>query len=346
LVLTFLGITYGLIHFDTSPDLIKDSIKELLDGLKTAFYTSITGIICSLISGIFVKYQLSVGSIVDKVEATELRLFLEMNKSLLSIKHSSEKRTSEIKTVISTQVKHLTSKFDSLNTNFEEFFDTMADKNAEAIQDALKEVLEDFNDVFTEFIAQLVNKNFDKLTLAIDQLIKWQIEYKSDIEKIKESYESLVEKHQEFVANTSDWVKNLEEIAGKSSQLKKIVEEFKAAFDDDSNFSEVVHKITSSVDNLLATSTQIKSISEVINRTATSFSNTEENITNWLEKEDSVKDQVHGLSHAIKELRKFDIVQIENLEQHFAERLENTFKGLDDLLSEQLKYIISKEKAN
>ena len=48
---TFLGITFGLIHFNTAPDKIKDSIVILLSGLKSAFFTSITGIILSLFFG-------------------------------------------------------------------------------------------------------------------------------------------------------------------------------------------------------------------------------------------------------------------------------------------------------
>lgn len=43
---TFAGITKGLITFDTTN--LDVSIPLLLDGLKTAFFTSLTGMICSL----------------------------------------------------------------------------------------------------------------------------------------------------------------------------------------------------------------------------------------------------------------------------------------------------------
>lgn len=43
---TFLGITIGLIGFD--PSNLDESIPSLLDGLKTAFFTSLTGMTCSL----------------------------------------------------------------------------------------------------------------------------------------------------------------------------------------------------------------------------------------------------------------------------------------------------------
>lgn len=44
---TFLGITIGLINFDTQN--LDESIPLLLEGLKTAFFTSLAGMICSLI---------------------------------------------------------------------------------------------------------------------------------------------------------------------------------------------------------------------------------------------------------------------------------------------------------
>lgn len=52
---TFLGIANSLIYFDTGK--ITESIPMLLEGLKTAFYTSILGIILSLIFSRFIEYQ-------------------------------------------------------------------------------------------------------------------------------------------------------------------------------------------------------------------------------------------------------------------------------------------------
>lgn len=46
---TFVGITKGLMCFDTSPSALDNSIPELLDGLKTAFFTSLFGMVGSLL---------------------------------------------------------------------------------------------------------------------------------------------------------------------------------------------------------------------------------------------------------------------------------------------------------
>lgn len=51
---TFLGITMGLKDFNPSPDEIDASISTLLSGLKTAFYTSLAGMVGSLFLRFFV----------------------------------------------------------------------------------------------------------------------------------------------------------------------------------------------------------------------------------------------------------------------------------------------------
>ena len=44
---TFFGIFIGLLYFDTSD--IENSVPELLNGLKTAFITSLAGLIANII---------------------------------------------------------------------------------------------------------------------------------------------------------------------------------------------------------------------------------------------------------------------------------------------------------
>lgn len=66
---TFLGITLGLLFFDTSD--LTSSIPLLLDGLKTAFFTSLTGMIGSLIlsSKVNKLFDEKTGGISDSAEA-------------------------------------------------------------------------------------------------------------------------------------------------------------------------------------------------------------------------------------------------------------------------------------
>lgn len=67
---TFMGITYGLLQFDTDPNRIKNSIRMLLDGLKTAMFTSIGGIFLSLIYSRIIEIKIPV---TESDETKELR---------------------------------------------------------------------------------------------------------------------------------------------------------------------------------------------------------------------------------------------------------------------------------
>lgn len=332
---TFLGIAYGLFHFDTDPASIKTSIRELLSGLRFAFFSSILGIILSLIFSRIVKIKIQQG-FVEELPTPEYEVLISMNENIVS----GNKFLQEIL----KQSKSNGIKQDALKNSFDDFAKLLPRSNAIAITKALQEVIEDFNETFKTFIGQLVEKNFEKLTESIDQLIKWQIEYRHDITRIKETYESIAHNHKLFAETTEDWVNNLDQISGKSSELKKLVEDFQAAFNDESRFKDLIVKIFDATRNLEQATESFKDYSEKISAAEEAFSEVSENVDKWLHKEEGVREMVHSLAHSLNELRQFEISQIEDLDQKFYNRLSTTFKGLDDLLKSQLLYIESKKK--
>lgn len=54
-IFTFVGISVGLFNFDTNPNTMTVNINDFLEGMKTAFITSIIG----MIFGIFIKWRQS-----------------------------------------------------------------------------------------------------------------------------------------------------------------------------------------------------------------------------------------------------------------------------------------------
>jgi len=375
---TFLGITFGLIHFDTSPDKIKDSIVVLLSGLKSAFFTSIAGILLSLIFA-KINRRLYTDRAVKEPESIEYEVLVQISKTLMSIKQESIKQNTGMEDVkndirVQTKIEYevLTKMSETLtkieqesanqnvslvNTrkdikiqtiatkqmseNIQNFAETLGEHNAQALTAALQTIIEDFNDTFKNFIEQLVDKNFDKLTDSIHQLIKWQTEYKKDISTITKAYESLVDKHKQFADTTQNWVNNLDEITGESSELRNIVRDFKAVFDDNSNFSKLIGQIGNSVANLENTTSSISTISKGVEKTTDAFIYTENKISTWLEREEGIRDSIITFSDALIKLREFDIASIEKLDQSFYDRLGNTFKQLDVLMKKYVQYLES-----
>ncbi|MCR8666223.1 MotA/TolQ/ExbB proton channel family protein [Aestuariibaculum sp. M13] len=343
---TFLGITYGLIHFDTSPKQIKNSISLLLDGLKTAFYTSIFGIFCSLLFKMFLNYKFQVGAIVHPDDLKEQDISLSINNNLIAIREQTKLSLDALVDIKDKKLKNISDGTDGLQKKLDKFFEDMAQQSAGAIQEALMSIIEDFNETFKTFIGQLVEKNFELLTESINQLITWQKEYKGEIVGLKEAYNRLAENHKDFVNNTENWISKLDAIAGSSSQLQNIINDFQSAFDDESRFSDVIRKINESVDSLHATSGMVNKHTEQLSQTSIALENTKDEVSDWLNKEEGVRDMVVALSESLKELRQFDISQIEDLDKLFNKKIENTFKGMDDLFTTQLKYINGRLKNN
>lgn len=341
---TFLGIAYGLINFNTNPEAIKESIRALLEGLKTAFYTSIFGIIFSLIFKIIINIRLSSGIIAHPDDVKEQDLYSSMNNNLIAIRVQTKCSLEVLNEISDKNLKNISEGTKGLSKKLDKFFEDMANQSASAIQDALLTVIEDFNDTFKSTIGSLVDQNFEKLTMSIDQLISWQKDYKGDIANIKDAYTRLANNHKAFVSNTDNWVSKLDTIAGSSSQLQTIINDFQSAFDDESRFSDVITKINQAVVNLHNTSEVVNKHTTQLKQTTEALTHTKTEISTWLNQEESVRAMVTALADSLKELRQFDITQIEKLDKAFIQRLENTFKGLDEIMASQLKLIIDKSK--
>lgn len=96
---TFLGIFSGLENFDV--DNITDSIPDLLEGLKTAFLTSIVGIIAAMVSGRILDWVLQIA---QKNEGTvptgELGALIEIRDLLQGIMTNSATETDSLRAAI------------------------------------------------------------------------------------------------------------------------------------------------------------------------------------------------------------------------------------------------------
>lgn len=188
---TFLGIVLGLMNFDVNN--ISTSVPMLLEGMKTAFITSIAGMIGAIIiKAIHNKSENKEENIDDIVELfnkmiTENRA---INKTLLEnqnqtsvIFNNMSKKWSEnqqelIEEVHSLNVS-LSSKQEELINEFREFGKEMAKNNSEALIEALNDVIKDFNNKISEQFGE----NFKQLNQAVGGLLVWQENYKETVDK-------------------------------------------------------------------------------------------------------------------------------------------------------------------
>lgn len=199
---TFVGIFVGLMDFDVRN--IDASVPHLLEGMKTAFFTSIVGMACAILlkagQSIFTGAEETSGAGPDDIYAI-LREIRDVNGRTVTA-------TESLQTAISgggdssvvTQLQLLRSdtrdKQDGLQKaveagfkqqidEFREFARTMAENNSKALVDALREVIADFNAKINEQFGE----NFKHLNEAVGKLLEWQENYRRHVEDMTDRLE-------------------------------------------------------------------------------------------------------------------------------------------------------------
>lgn len=174
----FVGIAASLLHFDAAN--VSESVPHLLEGVKTAFLASLSGVGGSLIIRMRHYFQKepikqSVGapkaaSLDDVVAATQA---LQMSLS------GSEEGSllSQLKLMRQEQVDELR----SLRTSFDTFSQKMAEDGSKALIEALREVIGDFNAQINEQFGE----NFKHLNASVEKLVIWQQQYKEELDQLQ-----------------------------------------------------------------------------------------------------------------------------------------------------------------
>lgn len=180
---TFLGVALGLLDFDTGD--IQASVPALLDGLKTAFWTSIAGLMGALIVKfrhlIAVLRQREVEEQYRSATITDLANLLGDIRESLSNEKSGGLRAALV-SIHKDQEQHLTALTEAMNT----YEARMVKANTSALITALKAVMRNFNTQINEQYGD----NFKELNHAVGQMLQWQRNYKAELEKLLRSQQS------------------------------------------------------------------------------------------------------------------------------------------------------------
>ncbi|WP_447895516.1 hypothetical protein [Vreelandella sp. GE22] len=218
---TFIGIVIGLLHFDSAD--IQGSIPLLLDGLKTAFMTSLFGMalamVYKVVSGLkFMQPKNNVPSGPKEIGPEHIhQLLSEQNDNLAKLHQAiagddSDTLTGQIRLMrqhqddnhksLVREVERQSSAAEALGTHAEaqrERFDTFARELSEQMHDfaemmsksateqvieALKQVIQDFNQKLTEQFG----KNFEELNDAVKAMVEWQENYRQQLGEMRDQY--------------------------------------------------------------------------------------------------------------------------------------------------------------
>ncbi|MDA0116880.1 hypothetical protein [Vibrio sp. T11.5] len=190
---TFFGIALGLYDFD--PDNLNSSISTLLSGLTLAFWSSIAGMGFSMLFKI--RYLPKYYSRQSQLTADDMQNVLCSQLSESKAHHqSSQKLLSELVSEMQqlraySSQEHAQSQesFNQLTNEINQFAASVSSQASQQIAESLQSSIEGFN----QGLMGQFGANFQRLDESVLKMLKWQQQYKVQIEQLTNAFEYAVE---------------------------------------------------------------------------------------------------------------------------------------------------------
>ncbi|WP_233008156.1 MotA/TolQ/ExbB proton channel family protein [Rheinheimera faecalis] len=243
---TFLGIVLGLLDFNQHD--IEASIPPLLEGLKTAFITSLAGIFFSVVFKTLSTFSFLKPKLVEEsiTHATPEAILGAMQAQIVEVKALKDALVGNEESTLFGQLKILrgdmndnakaslkstTEKAEQQQQNFaafsdklwlklQDFADTLSKSATEQVIEALKQVIVDFNHNLTEQFGD----NFKRLNEAVFKLVEWQETYKLQLEQMQQQYAQGVESISATEASVAHISEQSKMIPQSMQELKTVME--------------------------------------------------------------------------------------------------------------------------
>jgi ABC-type transporter Mla subunit MlaD len=210
----FVGIALGLWDFDTRN--VQESVPELLDGIKTAFFSSVFGVSGALyLRFLQGRKKPAAPSSVEDIKVASLDDVVTAVVALRDGLVGDEQGT--LLTQIKLQRQESKDKLDELVREFQNFAKHMAENNQKALIEALKTVIADFNAKLTEQFGE----NFKQLNSAVEKLVVWQQQYKEELDQLKSYQEKSASDFRSAADTLATVVSKAEKFAEIAEALQK-----------------------------------------------------------------------------------------------------------------------------
>jgi ABC-type transporter Mla subunit MlaD len=333
---TFFGVFIGLLNFN--PEEITASIPKLINGLQTAFVTSIAGLLANLV----LRIMPSIYGFKEEVTGKKSDDLVEQMVESLNRVANSISGDGDSTMVTQLQKIRTTNSdgFDKMNKSFEDFAEKMVADNAQSLIDALTQVMHDFNAKINEQFGE----NFKQLNTAVGAMLEWQKAYKEHVETLTNNFTSIATNIEGIDKTLKTTAESHETIYETNEILKSVVSDFSQTV---SSFSELGQKakdsfpiIEQNMNSLTETSNKyIRDSLADIQSNYDSFSTTQQqlmesyraNIEKMIaDNADRIKNLDNELGQELNKSLESLGSQLTSLSQHFV----NDYKPLTDKLKE------------
>lgn len=261
---TFFGVLIGLSAFNLTDEEI--GIQNLIDSLKLAFITSVSGMLSNLFirfSFLFWKWPEDQGAEKEPVDLLITEV-IKMTKAVAGDNESSLvtqiiKMRTEFTDSLGSLRKDLVAEQKELRVSFDQFAKSMVENNQKALIEALNGIIKDFNDQLSEQLGG----NFKYLNESVGRLNEWQQLYteKTGIASNKliemvdklDKLSPIIEKTENSI---SKWGESQNEFGMTVNQVSNGI---KRLVDTSSTLAQEIPKVTDELNDIT------KSIAQAIN---------------------------------------------------------------------------------
>ena len=242
---------------------------------------------------------------------------------------------------------------ESMNSNnklisekFDEFSELLAKNNTEALVEVMKRATEEFNSQMSALIEKLVQENFQELNNSVNRMNQWQQENKEMIGQLTTQFTKVSEDFQIASTSIKEITDNTNKLTNDNSHLTKLIEELQKVMIEDTKYQEIVNQLTSTINTLKENTKAFDGTTNKLNdwvRNQMNFSDSVAKLLTRLEKIDRIKDinelfwentkkQLNEGVSVIEKASKRLSNDVENINEEFYERLNDTLQNLDTLI--------------
>lgn len=338
---TFVGIYLGLLEFDVVN--ISDSIPKLLEGLKTAFITSIAGLITSIILKFTFETKAVLESSKNDVQQDDP---LELLKAMVSGINNLEKSSREIeKSIVScfrsdeeysliSQLKLIRQEVVDTRREISDSFKIFAEKIAESSTDALVKALEKVIGDFNTLLNELVSESFKELSSAMIKLTEWQENYKTHVDETQNKINTLLNHMTQTVTVLGQTSERISKIDNNLENIDSSISSLSVSAEDISNHIESL-KLQNEV--LKEGITSVKLIGEEAKTVMPAITEQINNLTKKLETTVlTATERFDANSSSITEFVDKSMKDIQKAVDSHGESIQNSIQEIDKGLEEEL----------
>lgn len=346
---TFIGISYGLFNFDTNPDTIAYNIDTFLGGMRTAFYTSIMG----MIAGLAIKFMQA-----GKVKAEEddvignIQKLGSLNSNVKELNNHSTQGTAAMvaaleslqRSVEAGSVSHLSAALENMSQKMGEFIGSVQESQA-----GMAEVSRNIGSFFTKQEEQM-----QSLRAGIqDSITAMGTNLSAQLVELNNKTAESGRQQNEYLQSMNNSILQLAESGQRSeksaAELLEKTKQYQAeSLQHDTNLAHIMTENTATIDGMRA------SFDQFLKDMAENYSNELINALNQsMEKFNTQLQTQFGenfkeLNAAVKEVvvwqRDYKDIVIETTEE--LKSINTTFQNFQTVLVEEVNKSVAELTSN